>query len=81
MMGMTALLKEVGLFSDYLEFAYWEEADLEFRLMAMGYTLHKTPFDIKHVVSATSKKIPGMEAIKIKNLTEVKKRFPQYFPR
>lgn len=81
MMGRTAILKEVGLFSDYLKFCCYEECDLEMRLIAKGYTLHKTPFDIQHVGKATRNTIPGMAAIERRNYLEVKKRFPQYFPK
>ncbi len=80
LMGRTKLLKEVGLFSDYLKFACWEEIDLGFRLIEKGYTLHTTPFDFGHAGKATRRKIVGMDSIEKANLNEVRKRFPQYFP-
>ena len=78
-MGRTAILKSVGLFSDYLKFATWEEIDLGFRLIEKGYTLHLTPFDFGHAGKATRRKIVGMDSIEKANLNEVRKRFPQYF--
>lgn len=78
-MGRTKQLKEVGLFSDYLKFACWEEVDLGFRLIERGHTLHLTPFDIGHAGKMTRSKIPNMAAIERSNLKEVRRRFPQYF--
>jgi len=78
-MGRTKQLKEVGLFSDYLKFACWEEVDLGFRLIERGHTLHLTPFDIGHAGKMTRSKIPNMAAIERNNLKEVRRRFPQYF--
>lgn len=79
LMGKTELLKAVGLFSDYLTFACWEEIDLGFRLIGRGYTLHKTPFDIKHAGKTTRKGIVGMDSIERNNMQAVRRRFPQWF--
>lgn len=82
MMGRTSLLREVGLFSDYIKWAYADEIDLGLRLIAKGYTLHVAHgCNVKHVGKATSAKIPGIKAIERRNFAEVAKRFPQYFGR
>lgn len=82
MMGRTALLKKVGLFSDYLTGSYFEEIDLGLRLLSLGYTLHvASDCKVSHVGKATSSKLPGIKAIEQRNLREVVKRFPQYFGR
>jgi len=82
MMGRTELLKEVGLFSDYLKFCYWEEIDLGLRLIEKGYTLHVTPdCRVTHIGKATSSKMPGINAIEQRNFHEVARRFPMYFGR
>ena len=41
LMGRTELLRQHGLFADYLHFAYCEDSDLSLRMRALGYTLHE----------------------------------------
>lgn len=79
LMGRTDLLKKHGLFSDYLDFAYCEDADLSLRMRYLGYSIHQVPLAIKHVRSATSKSVPGIENIMARNMQTVSKKFAHYF--
>ena len=55
----TALFKDIGLF-DAKFFAYYEDADINFRSQLAGYTSYYTKDAIAyHKRGATSKKIPG----------------------
>lgn len=78
LMGRTDLLKRHGLFSDYLEFAYCEDADLSLRMRYLGYSIHQVPLDIKHVRSATSKSVPGIREIMAKNMLAMTERWRHY---
>lgn len=80
MMVSTEVVRPIGLFSDYIHWAYYDELDLNFRLMERGFTLHLTPdCKVKHVGKATSAGLPGIREIQRWNYLEVLKRFPRYF--
>lgn len=78
MMGRTALLKEVGLFSPFLTMAYGEDVDLSLRLRSMGYTLHLAPFHISHIRAATAQHVPGLRAFQARNHAYLMKRWGAY---
>lgn len=65
--GKTEILRRHGLFSDYLSFAYSEDSDLSLRMQELGYSIHRTPFRIQHVRSATSDSVPGIKEHQEKN--------------
>ncbi len=59
LMGRTALLKEHGLFSPELKFAYGEDSDLSLRMREAGYTIHQVPFRLPfHAGGATARTVP-----------------------
>jgi ADP-heptose:LPS heptosyltransferase len=63
MLKMSALREICGegpLFSDYLTFAYGEDADLSLRLQERGFTLHHVNLDIQHQGSATKLSDPAL---------------------
>ena len=76
----TEIVKKVGLFSDYLRFAYGEDSDLSLRLRANGYTLHKVEnIDFGHVQGATSRHIPDIvKQNQAHNHVQLKKRWAHY---
>lgn len=69
LMGRTSILRRLGLFSTYLEWAYSEDSDLSMRMVAAGYTLHEVTFPVPlvHHRAQTSAKMPGLVEIAAKN--------------
>lgn len=78
MLGKTEFLKKIGLFSDYLQFAYFEDCDLSLRVRELGYTIHQADFAIRHHRATTSKRVVGIEAVKAANHEVMKKRWAHY---
>lgn len=48
LMTPTALARRMGLFSDYLTFAYWEDTDYSLRLREAGYKLETVNLPMDH---------------------------------
>lgn len=78
LMGRTEILERHGLFAPYLSFAYGEDSDLSLRMRRMGYKIARAPFKIEHHRQSTSKHIPGINEIRMKNQGEVLRRFSHY---
>src|SRR5688572_18493719 len=54
----TVVVAKLGLFSDQLKGAYFEDQDLSLRVREAGFSIHLAPFQIVHHKSQTSKRIP-----------------------
>lgn len=68
LMTKTALMKEHGLFSPDLHFAYGEDSDLGLRMRMLGYTLHAVPnVHIIHEGGATSTMVPNINQYEVAN--------------
>lgn len=78
LMGRTALLREVGLFSQYLHFAYGEDSDLSLRLSERGYTLHHAPFTLGHTRAATCAQVRAIPQIQARNHAVLIRRWAGY---
>ncbi len=77
-MVSTAIMRKLGLFSDYLEFANCEDSDASLRAREAGYHIACAPFAITHEVGATRKHVPGLAAIYQKNLAACQARWADY---
>lgn len=67
------------LFSDYLRFAYTEDADLCLRLREKGYRIAQADFKlVEHQRNTTSKTIPGIRHIMADNFATCRKRWGFY---
>lgn len=73
-----AIMKKIGLFSDYVEFANCEDSDASLRAREAGYHIACAPFGIAHEVGATRKHVPGLAAIFQKNLAACQLRWADY---
>lgn len=69
LMGRTAVLRKIGLFSDYLVGSYCEDADLSLRMVQAGYTLHEVtpPKPFEHLRGQTSNRVPGVHEMAARN--------------
>jgi ADP-heptose:LPS heptosyltransferase len=79
LMGRTAFLRRIGLFSPELEFAYWEDADLSLRVRQAGFQLHLADFEIKHLRSETSRTVPNILHYQRKNGAFMRERWKHYW--
>ncbi len=77
-MVSTAIMRKLGLFSDYIEWASTEDADASLRVREAGYHIACAPFAITHEVGATRKHVPGLAAIFQKNLAACQLRWADY---
>lgn len=78
-MVRTSIVRELGLFSDYLTFANCEDSDLSLRAREAGYHIACAPFAITHEVGATRKAgIPGLAEAFQKNLAACQRQWADY---
>ena len=77
-MVRTSILKEHGLFSDYIEFANCEDSDCSLRMRELGYHIAKADFAIQHEVGATRRNVPGLAEIFQRNLAACQHRWADY---
>lgn len=75
---MRRELMTTPLLSDYLKFAYGEDADLCLRVRERGLKIAQADFTIEHNRNTTSRKIPGIRAIMEKNFEVCRKRWGFY---
>ena len=67
------------LFSDYIRFAYCEDADLCLRLREKGYRIAQADFKlVEHFRNTTSRAVPGIQYILQNNLAVCRKRWAFY---
>lgn len=74
----TDIMKEHGLFSDYLDFANCEDSDTSLRMRELGYKIARAPFAVHHEVGATRPNVPGLSAIYRRNLKACQERWADY---
>lgn len=77
-MGNTAQLREMGLFSPELEGAYGEDSDLSLRMRERGFTIHRVELKITHQRGATSAMVPQARGWQDKNHAWLRKRWAHY---
>ena len=58
MMMPVALARRHGLFSSYLNFAYWEDCDLSLRMRELGYEVEHVRLPMHHPNGSTTKLVP-----------------------
>lgn len=78
LMCKTEIVKRLGLFSDYLEFAYGEDSDLSLRCKEKGYTIHRVGIKVLHWRSTTARGIPEIRYYMEKNHIALQKRWAHY---
>ncbi len=79
LMGRTSLLKQYGLFSPNLLFAYGEDSDLSLRMRELGFTIHQVPFSLPfHAGGATTRTVPGLAPIIAANHEYLVRRWADY---
>lgn len=79
LMGKSSLLRQHGLFSEILHFAYAEDADLSLRMRSLGYTIHQADFKLlNHARGATAKTVPGISRHMEHNFAVCQKRWQSY---
>jgi GT2 family glycosyltransferase len=82
LMVPTWLVRKHGLFSDYLRFAYWEDADLSLRLREAGYEIETVPLPMKHDKrGSTTAIVPEAREHLARNTEAMKERYAWYFKR
>lgn len=68
-----------GLFSETLQFAYGEDADLCLRLREAGHTIHEANFTLhSHATGATTATVPGLPDIMRNNFAICRQRWAAY---
>lgn len=77
-MVRTSIMRELGLFSDYVTFSNCEDSDASLRAREAGYHIACADFAIQHEVGATRKHVPGLAAIYQKNLAACQARWADY---
>lgn len=77
-MVRTSIMREIGLFSDYVEFANCEDSDASLRAREAGYHIDRVHMNITHEVGATRKNVPGLAEIYLKNKSACQARWADY---
>jgi ADP-heptose:LPS heptosyltransferase/GT2 family glycosyltransferase len=78
----TALARKHGLFSTYLKFAYWEDADLSLRLREQGYHIATVSLPMNHNKRGnTTAIVPEARQHLAANTEVMKQRWGFYFKR
>ena len=74
----SELVREHGLFSDYLSFAYGEDSDLSLRMRRLGYKIVRVDVDFKHVGQQTSVNVPKIKEIQEQNHQALRRVWSHY---
>jgi GT2 family glycosyltransferase len=77
-MVSTTIMRKLGLFAPYIEFANCEDSDASLRAREAGYKIARARFSITHEVGATRKHVPGLAEIYQKNLAACQVRWVDY---
>lgn len=77
-MTRADLMREHGLFADYLSFANCEDSDCSLRMRELGYRIYRAGFSIQHEVGATRKSVPELREIFLKNLAACRDKWGDY---
>ena len=74
----TALARQHGLFSKYLNFAYCEDSDLSLRLREAGYAIQTVNLPISHHHRGATSKLVQLDAIRASNRATMEQRWGFY---
>jgi ADP-heptose:LPS heptosyltransferase len=74
----SALVRECGLFSDYISFAYGEDSDLSLRMQRLGYKIARVNVDFKHIGQQTSANVPRIKEIQEANHQVLRRVWSHY---
>lgn len=66
------------LFSEYLNFAYCEDADLCLRVRKAGFTIHKADFSLFHKSGTTTRTVPGLHETMRENFAVCREKWADY---
>lgn len=78
----TALARRLSLFSDYLQFAYWEDTDLSLRVREAGYKLVTVEVAMQHKQrGSTARMVSEVQQFMDLNTEEMKRRWAFYWKR
>ena len=72
------IMREHGLFSDYLTGAYAEDGDTCLRMRELGYTLHWSVLPVQHLKNGTSRNVPETRQWQINNSAAASRRWRHY---
>lgn len=75
----TEVVTKLGLFSDQLKGAYFEDIELSLRVREAGFSIHLAPFQIVHLGSQTSRRVPEVKEWIAHNSAYMQKRWSGYF--
>jgi ADP-heptose:LPS heptosyltransferase len=78
LMCRSEVVHKLGLFSDYLYFAYGEDSDLSLRCRRAGYSIHQVGFHVEHIRGATAKSIPLIPIIQEANHHTLRHKWGHY---
>jgi len=67
LMCRTEVIKRLGLFSNYLEFAYGEDSDLSLRCREKGYSIHRVGIRVLHWPNTTARHVSRVRFFQEKN--------------
>jgi ADP-heptose:LPS heptosyltransferase len=82
LMTPVALARKHGLFSHYLKFAYWEDADYSLRMREAGYNIATVKLLMLHDKrGSTSSMVPQVKQYQAENKEIMRRRFGWYFTR
>lgn len=82
LMMPTGLARRLGLFAPWLQFAYWEDTELSFRVRELGYQIELVPLETRHDKPGSTSKgmqrcVEALEA----NTRAMKEKWGFYFKR
>ncbi len=78
MMVKVDAIRPHGLFSDYLSFAYCEDADLCLRMRSLGYEIKQADFGLYHRPGTTSRTVRHLHEAMRKNFEVCKEKWGHY---
>lgn len=78
LMCRAAVVRRLGLFDPHLSFIYGEDSDLSLRVRQAGYKIVQVPMRVKHVGRATTKTMPSLREVSMKNQAWLVKRWAHY---
>ncbi len=78
---LTSFARQIGLYSDYLDFAYCEDSDLSLRIRQMGFKISKVNMNFTHLGARTSTGLiqNDIKGFSIKNHYFLRKVWSNYF--
>lgn len=77
----TALARKHGLFADYLNFIYWEDTDLSWRMRELGYEIATVALPIRHDHPSSTTRHMDLREVLAANRAQMEKRWSFYVKR